>query len=225
MAQFTDPEPRISRIAFRALHEDIQELTLFFEAESASARFQERIEIRNVNKKPIVWIMTNVPHQDFLRSNECTGLQFSWDTYRISVTRLKLKNGYEVDPFNALTCHLTHTWFLNSTWKWKWKRFWNLDAIQWAKTRLFEYWHFGFGMPAIRIFGPNGFEVTTVQRLLISATRPIAWVMSRNWVITFQFWIAIWSGLYVLNDESELQWRWAKSVNNSEGFHKRSPER
>lgn len=223
IAQATDPEPRISRIAFRSVNEDIDTLSVVFEADSDTARYQERIAMVNVNRKPIVWTMTNVPFQDFLQLHDHAGPRFSWDAYKISVVQLKLKGGRIVQPFDTLTSHLTHTWFLNSTWRHKWQRFWNLDAIHWAKKRLCEYWTFGFGMPATRRYGPNGYEATPVQRLMTSGTRPLAWLMASDWVVTIQFWAALWSGLYVLNDETELQWRWKKPEIGAEKLLETSP--
>ena len=225
LAQFTDPEPRTSRIALRSVSEDIDVLALVFEAESASARFQERIEVFHVGRKPIVWTMTNVPYQDYLGFHERSGPRFSWESCRIIVTRLKLKSGEEARPFETIAADLTHSWFLNSKWKHRWGRFWNLDAVEWAKRRLAEYWRWGFGMPSTRQYGPNGLEVGAGRRLAIVFTRPIAWLLSRDSVVTIQFWMAIWSGLYVLNDESELHWRWSNPAGRPEDLPDTSSER
>lgn len=216
LAQFTDPEPRTPRIAFRAVDEDIATLSLVFEADSYTARFQERIALVNVNRKPIVWAMTNIPYQEFLEFHERAGPLFSWDSYKLCAVQLRLKSGSDVKPFDTMDSHLTHTWFHNSTWKYRWQRFWNLDAIQWAKTRLYEYWTFSFGMPATRSYGPNGHEARVIQRLVESGTRPISWLMASDWVVTLQFWGALWSRLYVLNDEEELQWRWKRPKKSTE---------
>ena len=91
---------------------------------------------------------------------------------------------------------------LNSVWVFKWERFWNLDAIQWAKSRLSQYWRFRFGMPAVRVYGPLGLSSKTisVERAISLTTRPIAWLLAKEFAIAIQFWFALWSGLFILND-------------------------
>jgi hypothetical protein len=210
LAQLTDPEPRISKIAIRTTGGDIARLALTFEAESDVARFQEQVTMVNVNRKAIVWTMTNIPYQRFVELHEHVGPRFSWDAYRMRDVRIKLQSGEDVAPFDTMTSHLTHTWFLNSEWELKWHRFWNLDAVQWAKHRIAQYWRFRFGMPAVRIYGPSDSSANTITRrqVLVVITRPIAWLMMNKHTIAIQFWFALWSGLCMLNDESQLQWRW-----------------
>lgn len=212
LAQLTDPEPRTSKIAIRTTGEDVARLSLIFEAESDVARFQEQVTMVNLNQKAIVWTMTNIPYQRFVEFHDRAGPRFSWDACRMRDVRIKLQTGKDVASFDTMTSHLTHTWFLNSEWKFKWNRFWNLDALQWAKHRLAQYWRFGFGMPAVRIYGPSSSSANTItfRQMLAVVTRPIAWLMAKESAIVIQFWFALWSGLYVLNDESQLQWRWSR---------------
>lgn len=204
LATITDSEPRQSKIAIRA-EKDLDELTLVFEARSGGARFQERIELLNVNQKPIVWTMAQIPVQDVPMINEDAGIRFTWSEYDISVTKLRLRDGHEVAPFKTRQSHLTHTWFLNSEWTNRWGLYWNLDAIKEAKVHLLHYWiselkylHFGR-------------EISLMQRLRRKLLSPVGRVMASDWALSSQFWVAIWSGLFVLNNESRLQWRWEKS--------------
>lgn len=209
LAQLTDPEPRASKVAIRSTGEDINHLSLIFEADSDVARFQEQVTMVNVNKKAIVWALTNVPYQQLVEFND--SVSFSWDAYRMRNIRITLQSGKELTPFDTMTTHLTHTWCLNSEWKFKWNQFWNLDALQLAKHELALYWRFSFGRPAVQIYGPFPSETPiTVPHVLNVITRPISWLMAREAAITIQFWFALWSGLYVLNDKSELQWRWSR---------------
>lgn len=204
LATIADWEPRQSKIAIRA-EKNIDELVLVFEARSGSARFQERIELLNVNPKPIVWTMAQIPVQDVPVISEDAGIRFTWGEYDISVTRLRLHDGHEVTPFKTSQSNLTHTWFLNSERSYRWGLHWNLDAIKEAKVHLHHHWiselkylHFGR-------------EISSAQRLRHMLLRPVGRVMTSDWALSFQFWTAIWSGLFVLNNESRLQWRWEKS--------------
>lgn len=205
LAQLTDPEPRESKIAIRAISEEIASLSLVLEARSASARFQERIELLNVNRKPLVCKLPNIPYQDVPEFHEQAGPLFSWDDYDISVTSLQLVNGNKMRPFKSMRASLSHTWFLNSRWERRWKCFWNLDAVKEAQLRIYQRWAFQVK------YAYFGRELNLAQGLAVAAMRPFAWVMAQDWAIAAQFWIAIWSGLYVLNDKSELQWRWKDS--------------
>ena len=218
LAQFTDPEPRTSKIAIRTTGEDVTHLSLIFEAESDVARYQEQVTMVNVNKKAIVWTMSNIPHQRFVEFHDRAGPRFSWDACKMRDVRINLASGRDVVPFDTMTSHLTHTWFLNSEWKFKWSLFWNLDALRWAKQRLAQYWRFGFGMPAVRTYGPSASSAKTITlgRMLAVVTRPVAWLMSTECATTIQLWLALWSGLCVLNDESQLQWRWSRQAEGSE---------
>jgi hypothetical protein len=210
LAQLTDPEPRTSKIAIRTTGEGIARLTLVFEAESDVARFQEQVTMVNVSPKAIIWTMTNIPYQRFLEFHDRAGPRFSLDSYRLRDVCIKLQSGKDVTPFDTVTSHLTHTWFLNSEWKFKWNRFWNLDALQWAKQRLMQYWLFRFGIPAVRTYGPSDSSTNTITlaRMLVLITRPVARMMANESMISIQFWFALWSGLCVLDDKSQLQWRW-----------------
>ncbi len=212
LAQHTDPEPQVSKIAFRAKSEEVTHLSLIFEAESYTARFQEQVSLDYVNHKAIVWTMTNIPCQRFFRLHDGVGIRFSWDTLKLRDIRITLQSGRELTPFDMLTSSLTHSWFLNSKWKFKWGQYWNLDAIYCAKQTLVEYWRFSFGMPRVRIFRPydSSDGTITLAQAVAVVTRPIAWAMSKEFVITIQFWFALWSGLCQLNDESQLQWCWRK---------------
>ena len=208
LALSADPKPRNSMIAFRATGKDIDSLSLVFEADSGATRFQEKITLSNVTPKPIIWTMPNIPYQSLLKFSNGTGPRFSWNSYKLHDIRLKFKNGTEITPFETERHSLTHTWLLNSTWSYRWKRCWNLDAIQWSQRRIREYWLFGFGCPAIKTFGPNGYERNLIQQIVEWGTRPFAWLMSRPWSVSVQFWVATGSRLFVLDDEGELQWRW-----------------
>jgi hypothetical protein len=211
LAYFTDPEPRASKIAIRAITENIVSLSMTFEAESDTDRFQEQITMHDVNRKAIVWTLANIPYQNFIGIDHSGCPRFMWDKYRLRNVKIQLQCGQDITLFDSVISHLTHTWAMNSRWEFKWGRFWNLDALQWAKHQLMQYWRFRFGMPAIRVYYPSHSSPRNVswwQVVRAVTTRPIAWLMATEFACSIQFWLLLWSGLFVLNDESELQWRW-----------------
>jgi hypothetical protein len=74
---------------------------------------------------------------------------------------------------------------LNDCWVHRWNRWWNCNEIRYAKRNIGEYWRFRSGWPLQRasLFGK---------------------IMGVHWLVTVQFWLAIWSGLYVMNDDGLL---------------------
>lgn len=204
-----DSEPKSSKIAFRAVHEEIEKLILVFEAESDIAVYQERIELINISQKPVIWTLTNIPYQNIWVSKESESIHFSWNSYSIKVFQLKLKNRKEVERYDSLRFSLVHNWILNSTWKYKWGNFWNLNEIMHAKRELRMYWKYAFGKPEVIVYMPHhhGINEQGLVNLLVDyVIEQIRKIMTKDFIISLQFWFAIWSGLYVLN-EKELKWR------------------
>ncbi|WP_172670442.1 hypothetical protein [Chromobacterium subtsugae] len=209
LAHATDQDPKVSRIAVRATRQDLHRVSMVFEAESDVVRYQESIVLHNVNRKAIVWTLSNIPHQMLIQTSVNEGVRFSLDECGFRNIKVTLDDGTEKHAFDTMQSSLTHTWHLNSEWKYRWGRYWNLDAVKWAKQQMALYWRFVFGMPRVRVYTPSGpptqFNLT---QLWIVATRPLAWVMATNMLLDLQFWLAIWSGMFIINSESELQLRW-----------------
>lgn len=212
LAHATDPEPKISKIAIRATGQDLHRVSMVFEAESDVARYQEPIVLHNVDPKAIVWTLTNIAYQNLSQVNEKAGIRFSLDEYRFRNVQVTLDDGTEDRAFDTMQTSLTHTWHWNSDWNYRWGRYWNLDAAKWAKQQMALYWRFGFGMPQAPEYGPSGTSASfNLTQLWVAATRPLSRVMATNMLLTLQFWLAIWSGMFILNNESELQWRWKQA--------------
>ena len=205
IATSADPEPRSSKLAIRTMSDEIDLLELIIEADSGAARYQELVTVVDVTTKPIIYTLVNIPHEELLDVSSEGGVRFSWHSFHVSVRSMRLKSGIEVGPYSSLVAHPTYSWLLNSTWKRRWGVLWNLDAIAWAKGRIGEYWRFAFGMPRVRQLGRSGDDTSRLRKLVIFATRPIAGVMASPPLLTMQFWIAIWSGMWRLDPESELR--------------------
>jgi hypothetical protein len=195
-------------IAFRAKDGEIDKIDLIFQAESDAVCFQEPISISHLTKKPVLWKLRNIPHQELLQADD-RGIRFSWDEYRIIDLHLKLKDGGEVRQDTSLRSSLTHTWLFNSDWERRWGGIWNLDVIKFAKGELSIYWRFGFWRFGTYLYATETFG----QRALVRTIRqPIEWLMTRNASLSIQFWLAIWSGMWRLNDDWRLEWRWCRST-------------
>lgn len=207
-----DPEPRIPIIALRAKDGVIHSASFVFQAESDAVCFQEPISVRNLTQKPVLWKLQNIPYQELLHADD-RGIRFSWDEYRIINLRLSFKDGSAIEQDTSLRSNLTHTWLLNSEWDKRWGIMWNLDVVKFAKSELAIYWRFGFWRSGTYLYATESF----VQRTLVSTIRqPIEWLMTRNISLSIQFWLALWSGMWCLDDDWRLAWRWRRTVGRDE---------
>jgi hypothetical protein len=102
-----------------------------------------------------------------------------------------------------MTAYLTHNWFLNDALVKKWGYWWNCNLIKWAKHDIASYWKYGFGTQKIRFYSLCSFGSHKLP-LWMLPIRLLTSFMSSRWMVTLQFWCAIWSGLYKLSDEGKL---------------------
>lgn len=210
LALLTDIEPRTSRVALRATSRKISSLEVYFEATGSGIRYQEKISLCDLNSRPIIWNLVNIPCQRLIDISE-SGAAFSIDSVQFLHCHVELDDGEVIPRHNSLMAHMTHSWLMNDEWAFRWGVWWNCNSIKWAKRRIEEYWRWGVGSPAFRIYSSNHREP-----IWISGLRGIGWVMGRSWLVTLQFWMAIWSGLFILNDDDRLQWRWSQQIKPEE---------
>lgn len=210
LALEVDPDPKIPKIAIRAKDCVIDDLALIFEAQSGASNFQEHIKAVNVGSTPIIFSMGNIPHQKMWVANG--GIHFSWDSYQLRCSHISLGGGRTAPRTFSGIKNLTQTWLLNSTWRYRWGRYWNLDAITYAKQELMLYWRFGFcsrgvmyvcGLQKIN----RNFSALNFLRS-IDIPRIFGAIMAQDILLNIQFWIAWWSHLFVLNADSKLEFRW-----------------
>lgn len=195
LAQPSDPEPRTSRIAFRATEDNIESVDLVFEAVGSGIRYQEPIWLHHVDRRPIVRALSSVPSLDVLELSE-RGLFFTIDSYQIRNCSIRYPDGRSRELADSLEGHLIQNWFLNDLWVNRWSRWWNCNEIRYAKRNIAEYWRFRSGWP--------------LRRASI-----LGKIMSARWLVTIQFWLAIWSRLYVMNDDGLLEPRWKRKDTDS----------
>ena len=201
VGQLTDPEPRHSRIAVRALPGVQVECASFvFEAASESQRFQEPITLHDVDRTPITWTMRNIPHDEpivFPNGN----IGFRWDSSRFTNIEIRVAGAAAVREPNSFRSTYTHTWFLNSEWINLDGVFHNLDAVKLCKENIAVYWRFGFCTP--KVFSAGRVDRVTTQDVVTLMTRPVARLMSSRLAVAIQFWVAALT-IYRFSDDGEL---------------------
>ncbi|HCK5320853.1 TPA: hypothetical protein N0J00_003495 [Salmonella enterica subsp. enterica serovar Manhattan] len=206
LAQLTDKEPRCSRIAFRSKEERLQKVELVFEALGSGLRYQETLCIHDVNNSPIILTLPNIPTLDVFILED--GFAFKVEQYQLKYCKIKLANGESMSIDNSPKYSLIQNWCFNDTWKRRWGTTWNCNAIESARRRIAEYWIWGFSLPLV---GRHPLYSPSRKGIHLFEAKSLRWFMTRPWCLNAQFWMAIWSGLFILNDENVLQWRWKDS--------------
>ncbi|BBI43278.1 hypothetical protein [Pseudomonas syringae] len=210
LAESTDALPQESKIALRAKQGALNRFEGVFEGRGMWAKYQDRIIAVDVDATPAIFKLNNQPVCELVDVTN-DRIRFSLDTYRLRHCRLELSDGRNISMPDGLTQNLTQTSIWNSKWSKRWGRDWNLDALKFAKQELEIYWRW-FGT-----FSYSGMYVPVADGgprhagpLVRTGAKAIGWVMSTRWLVTAQFWLAIWSGLWVLDQDDRVIWRWKK---------------
>lgn len=210
LAQPTDPKPQIGKVALRSTGETLLNVDVFFEAYGVGVKYQEKISLCNIDQTPIVSNLTNIPLQQFLSSPGAC-INFSVEEIRFRQCIVKLASGEALKPFDSLRSFLTHNWILNDDWSYRWGYWWNCNAIKFAKNELSVYWRWCFGLPRVRVYSPLA-TASYRKPFTQSVLQGIGWIMGLSPLVTAQFWLAIWSGLFVMDEDDRLCFRWKSKL-------------
>ncbi len=216
LAEFTDAQPQESRIALKSMQGTVSRIECVFEGRGMGAKFQDRIIAVDLDTSPTIFKLINQPVCELIEVTK-DRVRFSLDTYRLIHCNVELSNGRNIVIPDGLTQTLTQTSTLNSQWSKRWDMEWNLDAVQFAKQELEIYWRwFGtYSYSGMYVPVADGGPKYAAPWVRVGA-KAIGWVMSNRWLVTAQFWMAIWSGLWVLDQDDRLRWRWKKPVSDSD---------
>lgn len=205
LAKPTDAEPRVSKVAFRAVETEVAKFECVFEAEGAGVRYQDAITLHDLDRSPIVFNLVSIPTQKFLSHLE-DDIRFSVESYQFRKCFAALSNG-QSEKFDSLTSHLTHTWLLQDTWSRRWGNFWNCNSIAYAKREIEMYWIWRFNFRGGSAYTQLPSGRTSKKPFWSFWRRPVVWLMSRPGLLTMQFWAAIWSGQFILDENDRLRRR------------------
>lgn len=191
-----DHEKIKSKVAFRSLKTPIKEAVLFFEARGSGLRYQQKIELKNIDENVLVVTLEQIPQDDLIESSE-RGIFFTIDEIQFIDCQLTMIDGHKIPHFNSLTSHLTYNWLFNDKWQRRWGMLWNCNSIEYAKLemsgylrrRLGDYQHFFFTSDH-----NEGFSLVGRMRKLLCK------IIIHRSVLTILFWLAIHSGGYSLGD-------------------------
>lgn len=188
----TDAEPRVPKVAFRSVNTAVAKFECVFEAEGAGVRYQDALSVYDLDRSPIVFNLKSIPSQDFLSHHH--DIRFSLEHYQFRRCSIFV-DGSQLEEFDSLTSYLTHNWLMNDTWSRRWGTFWNCNSITYAKREIEIYWKWVFGAHGGSFYTP------------LLWRKALAWIMSRPWILTMQFWAAIWSRQFILDENDRLRRR------------------
>lgn len=210
LAESTDPHPQVSKIALRAKQGTVNRFECVFEGRGMGVKYQDRIIAVDVDETPAVFKLHNQPVCELVDVTD-DRVRFSLDTYRFRHGSIELSDGRNILIPEGMTQTLTQTSTFNSQWSERWDMHWNLDAVKFAKQELEIYWRwFGtFSCSGMYVPVADGGPKYAAPWVRVGA-KAIGWVMSIPWLVTAQFWLAIWSGMWVLDQDDRLRWRWRK---------------
>ncbi|BEM42832.1 hypothetical protein SME13J_14510 [Serratia marcescens] len=207
-----DHETVKSCIAFRAKEILVENVKLYFEASGHGIRYQQRIELINLDQSVLIVYLDQIPRQELVEASE-RGIFFSITEMQFLQCIITLAGGQQQQPFDSIRSHLTYNWLLNDKWVRHWGELWNCNAIEHAKTEMKSYWrwrlgefkHFSLYSAGLGSYPWNGILRKSLCKLLIN-----------NHIIALQFWLAVHSGRYVLGDgKLKLNQRRIRKVKSS----------
>lgn len=185
-----------SRVAFRSTKETIKNVTLFFEASGNGVRYQQKIELANLDKSVIIVSLDQIPKQDIIKTSD-TGIFFTINEFRFIQCVITQEGGYQCQPFNSITSYLTHNWILNDKWVRRWGTVWNCNAIEHAKYEISWYWRWKLGEYRYFLLFQSSSKKFSIQSM---SRKLLCKILIHPYMLTLQFWLAIHSGFFRFGD-------------------------
>ncbi|KMJ46199.1 hypothetical protein AB204_05225 [Xenorhabdus khoisanae] len=206
LANPADHESIKSKVAFRSKKGTLKSATLFFEAAGNGIRYQQKIELINLDENAIIVTLDQTPKQDMMKSSK-PGLFFTIKEIRFVQCVVTLHGNHQCPPFDSLTSYLSHNWLLNDKWERRWGVLWNCNAIEYAKIEISGYWRWRLGEYRYFSLFHSRSERISIQALF---RKSLCRVLIHPYMLTLQFWLAIHSGRYRLGDGKLIHKRYRK---------------
>lgn len=206
-----DHEKIKSRVAFRSPNGAIKNANMFFEARGSGIRYQQKIELININENILIVTLDQIPQDDLLESSEC-GIFFTIDEIQFMECHFIFSDGHHSPVFNSLASHLTYNWLLNDKWKRRWGMLWNCNAIEDAKVELSNYWRYRLEDYRYFVFSSYDEKDFTLEGVI---RKKLCKILIHPYALTVQFWLAIHSGFYRFGDGKLILRKKRKSKHSS----------
>lgn len=187
-----DASERSAEIALRSTKENLDRVSLLFEAEGPLGRYQQQVSARRVGAKPVVVKMENIPRLAAYWPRGGKGWPiFLVETAAVLDLCVLTSDGHEYRISNRKPRPMWQSWLLHSRWTRIGGQYLNLNLIEDAKREIGVFWHCAF-QPQLYVSREVPKE-PFLQRAVMAALRGFAWLMSRKPMVSVQFWLATWT--------------------------------
>ncbi|MGJ8525741.1 hypothetical protein LMG33818_001488 [Halomonadaceae bacterium LMG 33818] len=197
-----DPENMEPRIALRSKNRKVRALDFVVESFGSGIRYQDRISVNNIDNSPIVQKLINMPRDGLIESSK-NGIYFSLDSFKIKHCSLTFDD-HVVNIEDSLKKTIMHNW-VNDEFIQRIDQLWNTNEIRWVKQDIVSYWKWWFGRP--RVFTISSAPVNKSKTSFVKdfITDSIRWFMCLKWLVSLQFWLGIWFGKIVWDEDGHLK--------------------
>lgn len=196
LANHADHESLKSKVAFRTTKGMLKAMTLFFEATGNGIRYQQKIELANLDEKAIIVSLEQIPRQVLIEASDA-GIFFTINEICFIECVVTLADGYQCQPFNSRKLHISNNWLLNDKWERRWGVLWNCNAIERAKCKIAAYWKWKLGEYRYFLLSQSYHKQFSIQSQI---RKLICTMLIHPYMLTLQFWLAIHSGCFMLED-------------------------
>ncbi len=202
------PGPRTSFIAVRSTNasESLRKIELRVEAADDTLAYEDCITLHHITQRPKLAAMPSIPPRGaYLGRNN--SLETPYKTLTVYLIHL-FKDDEIVESDASGPAHRPdHYFVLNSTYKQRFGRVWNLDWIEIQKEEIRNFLQWSMASPRyIRARGgkyPPGRMLPEILRRVVG--RPLFRIVARKWVISLVFWIPIWLRINSHKKDGEAQ--------------------
>lgn len=196
LAHSADDESVKSRVAFRAKGALVENLSLYFEASGHGIRYQQKIDLVNLDQSVLIVNLNQIPRQELMEISK-RGIYFSITETQFTQCVVTLRGGKKQPPFDSQRFSLMHGWMFRDTWERRWGVVWNCSAIEDAKKEMKSYWRWRLGEYSYFSLNHPRFGPLTLNSIF---RKGLCRLLINPYLITLQFWLAIHSGQYDLGD-------------------------
>lgn len=196
LAHSADHESIKSRVAFRAKGALVENLSLYFEASGHGIRYQQKIDLVNLDQFVMIVNLDQIPRQELMEISE-RGIYFSITETQFTQCVVTLHGGKKQPSFDSQRSSLMHGWMFRDTWERRWGVVWNCSAIEDAKKEMQSYWRWRLGEYSYFSLNHPRFGPLTLNSIF---RKGLCRLLINPYLITLQFWLAIHSGRYDLGD-------------------------
>ncbi|GBR47884.1 hypothetical protein [Gluconobacter roseus] len=165
--------------------------SILIEAQSGNIKFQEHIEIKNMDDSIYYFSLPNIPlmwidiHEDAYCTQRLDGIT-------VIIAEAKYKEESVAKNVKGPTYRPSGIDILNDKWVEKWEKWWNLRAIEECKRNIKLFIQYNF-VTSYKIYHVNAKEMNNTKRNILLLRGMVIFYIA-NHMLSPIFWISVWLG-------------------------------